>query len=270
MMSLVATPVAAARVAAPKKAAPKRVTVKASASSSTSAAVAGAVSLTLVAQPALAAVEQAFPVAAPQEIAVLADVGDDAAKKAKAQALAASLQSDLVAAESARGKQISANKAPPKVKSLSSAAAVSAPSISFSLPKFEKKAPAEKGAKAAPAPKSSEVSCTLEDRRARDAAHVRERDGRAPSLSVSGHLTEEEEPSDTTHSFRDLVDIAFWPPNDRCPCHDAGCGSVCDAGVFPTCERRRSDLIDWRRQLPPPYSNPLTTSLFLLAEMSTT
>lgn len=154
-MSLVATPVVAARVTAPKKAVRNTMTVKASAvNAPKSAAIAGAVSLTLVAQPALAAVEAVYPVPAAQEIAMVADAGDDAAKKAKAKALALSLESDLVAKDAKEGKKVNYGTAPTKTKSL---AAPSAPGGGFSLPKLgggEKKAPAAKGEKAAPAPKS--------------------------------------------------------------------------------------------------------------------
>ena len=55
MMSLVSTPLSVARVAAPKKAIRKTVTAKASAADAAkSAAVAGALALTIAAQPALA------------------------------------------------------------------------------------------------------------------------------------------------------------------------------------------------------------------------
>lgn len=160
MMSLVATPVVAARVTAPKKAA-RKMTVKASMASdgAKSAAIAGAVSLTMMAQPAVAAIEYAFPAPAAQEIAMVADAGEDAAKKARAKALALSLQSDLVAKDAQEGKIVTYGVSPTKTKNLASpsapSASISAPS--FSLPKLgggEKAAPT---AQAAPAAKS-EVS----------------------------------------------------------------------------------------------------------------
>lgn len=161
MMSLVATPVVAARVTAPKKAA-RKMTVKASMASdgAKSAAIAGAVSLTMVAQPAVAAIEYAFPVPAAQEIAMVADAGDDAAKKAKAKALALSLQNDLVAQDAKEGKIVTYGVNPTKTKNLAFAPSASISGPSFSLPKLgggEKKAPNVKGEQAAPAPKS-EVS----------------------------------------------------------------------------------------------------------------
>lgn len=156
MMSLVATPVVAARVTAPKKAA-RKMTVKAAMTqdNAKSAAIAGAVSLTMVAQPALAAMEAVYPVPAAQEIAMVADAGEDAAKKAKAKALALSLENKLVEKDIAEGKKVQYGVNPAKTKNLAAAPSASGPS--FSLPKLgggEKKAaaPKEKGAAPAPSP----------------------------------------------------------------------------------------------------------------------
>lgn len=129
MMSLVSTPVVVARAAAPKKVA-RKIQAKASAEGASKSAVAGALALTLLAEPALAQV---------QEISVIAD----ADKKAAAAALAASLGADLEAK-----KNVSMAKAPAKTKNL----AIGLPS--FSAPKISlpsgggapaaKKAPKEK------------------------------------------------------------------------------------------------------------------------------
>jgi hypothetical protein len=160
MMSLVATPVVVSRVAAPKRAARKTIVAKASAGSNAkSAAVAGAVSLMLVAQPALAAMEMAFPTPAAQEIAMVADAGEDAAKKARAKALAASLNAELQAKDLAEGKKVSIGalgvpQRPDKVKSL---AAPSVPKVDWRIGfnSGEKKAPKVKEAKSS----TGEVRC---------------------------------------------------------------------------------------------------------------
>lgn len=126
MMSLVSTPVVVARAAAPKKV-QRKIQAKASAEGASKTAVAGALALTLLAQPALAQV---------QEISVIAD-GD---KKAAAAALAASMGADLEAK-----KNVSMAKNPAKTKNL----AIGLPS--FSAPKIS--LPSGGGAPAAKAPK---------------------------------------------------------------------------------------------------------------------
>ena len=76
-MSLVSTPIVAARVAAPKKAVRKTVTAKASASETAkSQAVAGALALTMLAQPAFAM----------SELGQIADGDKSAAAKSLAEA----------------------------------------------------------------------------------------------------------------------------------------------------------------------------------------
>ena len=77
MMSLVSTPIVAARVAAPKKAVRKTVTAKASASETAKfQAVAGALALTMLAQPAFAM----------SELGQIADGDKSAAAKSLAEA----------------------------------------------------------------------------------------------------------------------------------------------------------------------------------------
>ena len=125
-MSLVSTPVVVARAAAPKKV-QRKIQAKASAEGASKTAVAGALALTLLAQPALAQV---------QEISVIAD-GD---KKAAAAALAASMGQELEAK-----KNVSMAKNPAKTKNL----AIGLPS--FSAPKIS--LPSGGGAPAAKAPK---------------------------------------------------------------------------------------------------------------------
>ena len=125
MMSLVSTPVVVARAAAPKKV-QRKIQAKASAEGASKTAVAGALALTLLAQPALAQV---------QEISVIAD-GD---KKAAAAALAASMGAELEAK-----KNVSMAKNPAKTKNL----AIGLPS--FSAPKISLPSG---GAPAAKAPK---------------------------------------------------------------------------------------------------------------------
>ena len=135
-MSLVSTPVVVARAAAPKKVA-RKIQAKASAEGASKSAVAGALALTLLAEPALAQV---------QEISVIAD----ADKKAAAAALAASLGADLEAK-----KNVSMAKAPAKTKNL----AIGLPS--FSAPKISLPsgggAPAAKKEKASPSEATSPV-----------------------------------------------------------------------------------------------------------------
>lgn len=137
MMSLVSTPIVAARVAAPKKAVRKTVTAKASASETAkSQAVAGALALTMLVQPAFAA----------SELGQIAD-GD---KSAAAKDLAASLNAELLAKK----------KAPAPVKKTKNLA-VGLPSVSlpsFSAPSLpsggaSKSAPKAKAAPKAPAEK---------------------------------------------------------------------------------------------------------------------
>lgn len=164
MMSLVATPVVTARVTAPKAAARKTtMTVKAAShvNSGKSAAIAGAVSLTLCAQPALAAMELAYPVPAAQEIAMVADAGEDAAKKAKAKALALSLQSALVEQDAKEGKIVTAGNASASNPANAKVKQLAAPSLGgFSLPGGgggSKAAPAAKAPKEAKAPSEGGV-----------------------------------------------------------------------------------------------------------------
>jgi hypothetical protein len=79
MMSLVATPVVAARVAAPKKVRTQTVAKASSADQAKSSAVAGALALTMLAQPALA----------------MNELGQIADKSADAKALAAAQFAEL-------------------------------------------------------------------------------------------------------------------------------------------------------------------------------
>ena len=111
MMSLVSTPIVAARVAAPKKAVRKTVTAKASASETAkSQAVAGALALTMLVQPAFAA----------SELGQIAD-GD---KSAAAKDLAASLNAELLAKKKApapvkKTKNLAVGPPPPSPPPLS-------------------------------------------------------------------------------------------------------------------------------------------------------
>ena len=94
---------------------------------------------------------------------MVADAGDDAAKKARAKALALSLEADLVAKDATEGKKVNYGTTPTKTKNLAAPSAPKSDGGGFSLPKLgggEKKAPAAKGEKAAPAPKT-EVSSFL-------------------------------------------------------------------------------------------------------------
>ena len=130
MMSLVATPVVAARVAAPKKVRTQTVAKASSADQAKSSAVAGALALTMLAQPALA----------------MNELGQIADKQADAKALAAAQFAELQVKKKAPA-------AAPKTKNL----AAGLPSLSlpsFSAPSVgggSKAAPAVKAAKAAPA-----------------------------------------------------------------------------------------------------------------------
>ena len=132
MMSLVATPVVAARVAAPKKVRTQTVAKASSADQAKSSAVAGALALTMLAQPALA----------------MNELGQIADKQADAKALAAAQFAELQTKK----------KAPtPEKKTKNLAAGVP----SFSLPSFSapsvgggsKSAPAVKAAPKAPVEK---------------------------------------------------------------------------------------------------------------------
>ena len=136
-MSLVSTPIVAARVAAPKKAVRKTVTAKASASETAkSQAVAGALALTMLAQPAFAM----------SELGQIADGDKSAAAKSLAEAEFAEL--------------LAKKKAPAPVKKTKNLAvglpSFSAPSFSApSLPSggASKSAPKAKAAPAAPVEK---------------------------------------------------------------------------------------------------------------------
>ena len=132
MMSLVATPIVAARVAAPKKVRTQTVAKASSADQAKSSAVAGALALTMLAQPALA----------------MNELGQIADKQADAKALAAAQFAELQTKK----------KAPtPEKKTKNLAAGLpsfSAPS--FSAPSMgggSKSAPAVKAAPKAPAEK---------------------------------------------------------------------------------------------------------------------
>ena len=132
MMSLVATPIVAARVAAPKKVRTQTVAKASSADQAKSSAVAGALALTMLAQPALA----------------MNELGQIADKQADAKALAAAEFAELQVKKKAPA-------AAPKTKNLAAGLpSLSLPSISApSVGGGSKSAPAVKAAKAAPAEK---------------------------------------------------------------------------------------------------------------------
>jgi len=132
MMSLVATPVVAARVAAPKKVRTQTVAKASSADQAKSSAVAGALALTMLAQPALA----------------MNELGQIADKQSDAKALAAAQFAELQVKKKAP-------TAAPKTKNLAAGLpSFSLPSISApSVGGGSKSAPAVKAAKAAPAEK---------------------------------------------------------------------------------------------------------------------
>jgi hypothetical protein len=132
MMSLVATPIVAARVAAPKKVRTQTVAKASSADQAKSSAVAGALALTMLAQPALA----------------MNELGQIADKQADAKALAAAQFAELQVKKKAP-------TAAPKTKNLAAGLpSFSLPSISApSVGGGSKSAPAVKAAKAAPAEK---------------------------------------------------------------------------------------------------------------------
>lgn len=132
MMSLVATPIVAARVAAPKKVRTQTVAKASSADQAKSSAVAGALALTMLAQPALA----------------MNELGQIADKQSDAKALAAAEFAELQVKKKAPA-------APPKTKNLAAGLpSLSLPSISApSVGGGSKSAPAVKAAKAAPAEK---------------------------------------------------------------------------------------------------------------------
>ena len=146
MMSLVSTPIVAARVAAPKKAVRKTVTAKASASETAkSQAVAGALALTMLVQPAFAA----------SELGQIAD-GD---KSAAAKDLAASLNAELLAKK----------KAPAPVKKTKNLA-VGLPSLSlpsFSAPSLPSGGASKSAPKAKAAPKAPAEKIEVRSRRAK-------------------------------------------------------------------------------------------------------
>ena len=132
MMSLVATPIVAARVAAPKKVRTQTVAKASSADQAKSSAVAGALALTMLAQPALA----------------MNELGQIADKQADAKALAAAEFAELQVKKKAPA-------AAPKTKHRAAGLpSLSLPSISApSVGGGSKSAPAVKAAKAAPAEK---------------------------------------------------------------------------------------------------------------------
>lgn len=132
MMSLVATPIVAARVAAPKKVRTQTVAKASSADQAKSSAVAGALALTMLAQPALA----------------MNELGQIADKQSDAKALAAAEFAELQVKKKAPA-------AAPKTKNLAAGLpSLSLPSISApSVGGGSKSAPAVKAAKAAPAEK---------------------------------------------------------------------------------------------------------------------
>ena len=161
MMSLVATPIVAARVAAPKKVRTQTVAKASSADQAKSSAVAGALALTMLAQPALA----------------MNELGQIADKQADAKALAAAEFAELQVKKKAP-------TAAPKTKNL----AAGLPSLSLpstpapSVGGGSKSAPAVKAAKAAPAEKI-EVRrvppLALYSRRERERGRARARGARA-------------------------------------------------------------------------------------------
>ena len=161
MMSLVATPIVAARVAAPKKVRTQTVAKASSADQAKSSAVAGALALTMLAQPALA----------------MNELGQIADKQADAKALAAAQFAELQVKKKAP-------TAAPKTKNLAAGLpSLSLPSISApSVGGGSKSAPAVKAAKAAPAEKI-EVRrvppLALYSRRERERGRARARGARA-------------------------------------------------------------------------------------------
>lgn len=160
-MSLVATPIVAARVAAPKKVRTQTVAKASSADQAKSSAVAGALALTMLAQPALA----------------MNELGQIADKQADAKALAAAQFAELQVKKKAP-------TAAPKTKNLAAGLpSLSLPSISApSVGGGSKSAPAVKAAKAAPAEKI-EVRrvppLALYSRRERERGRARARGARA-------------------------------------------------------------------------------------------
>ena len=161
MMSLVATPIVAARVAAPKKVRTQTVAKASSADQAKSSAVAGALALTMLAQPALA----------------MNELGQIADKQSDAKALAAAQFAELQVKKKAP-------TAAPKTKNLAAGLpSLSLPSISApSVGGGSKSAPAVKAAKAAPAEKI-EVRrvppLSLYSRRERERGRARARGARA-------------------------------------------------------------------------------------------
>jgi hypothetical protein len=132
MMSLVATPVVAARVAAPKKVRTQTVAKASSADQAKSSAVAGALALTMLAQPALA----------------MNELGQIADKSADAKALAAAQFAELQTKKKAPTPEKKTKNLAVGLPSLS-LPSISAPSVgggSKSAPKVKAapKAPAEK------------------------------------------------------------------------------------------------------------------------------
>ena len=161
MMSLVATPIVAARVAAPKKVRTQTVAKASSADQAKSSAVAGALALTMLAQPALA----------------MNELGQIADKQADAKALAAAQFAELQVKKKAP-------TAAPKTKNLAAGLpSFSLPSISApSVGGGSKSAPAVKAAKAAPAEKIEVRRVpprSLYSRRERERGRARARGARA-------------------------------------------------------------------------------------------
>ena len=144
MMSLVSTPIVAARVAAPKKAVRKTVTAKASASETAkSQAVAGALALTMLAQPAFAM----------SELGQIADGDKSAAAKSLAEAEFAEL--------------LAKKKAPAPVKKTKNLA-VGLPSFSapsFSAPSLPSGGASKSAPKAKAAPKAPVEKIEVRSRR---------------------------------------------------------------------------------------------------------
>ena len=132
MMSLVATPIVAARVAAPKKVRTQTVAKASSADQAKSSAVAGALALTMLAQPALA----------------MNELGQIADKSSDAKALAAAQFAELQTKKKAPTPEKKTKNLAVGLPSLS-LPSISAPSVGGG----SKSAPAVKAAKAAPAEK---------------------------------------------------------------------------------------------------------------------
>ena len=207
MMSLVATPIVAARVAAPKKVRTQTVAKASSADQAKSSAVAGALALTMLAQPALA----------------MNELGQIADKQSDAKALAAAQFAELQVKKKAP-------TAAPKTKNLAAGLpSFSLPSISApSVGGGSKSAPAVKAAKAAPAEKI-EVRrvppLSLYSRRERERGRARARRARsAPHrdddverdrVAVFPDTHDRSIVSENVVSFRPHSDLSLPPRSER-------------------------------------------------------